>query len=72
MSIALAIISVIVGFFGLMLSSSVTSGPSVVGFGVVLALLARLAQSHDHHRAWLRSQGQTAPVPPVSASAGPA
>jgi hypothetical protein len=56
MSIALALFSALAGIFGVLLSSQATSGASVVGFAILVAVWARLVQAHDHHKAWLASQ----------------
>ena len=66
MSIALAVLASVFGALGVMLSGSSVIGPSVVGFAVLVALLARLAQSHDHHKAWQAAQarpGEQVPIP---------
>ncbi|HKE84037.1 MAG TPA: hypothetical protein VKB50_09790 [Vicinamibacterales bacterium] len=71
MSIALAALASLIGFLGVLLSGSAVIGPSVVGFAILLALLARLAQSHDHHKAWQAAQGpQKETVPAAQAGDG--
>jgi hypothetical protein len=58
------VLASVFGALGVMLSGSAVIGPSVVGFSILVALLARLAQSHDHHKAWQAAQARRAePVP---------
>jgi hypothetical protein len=51
----LEILAVLAGLFGLISLSQATLGVGVIGFGCLLAILARLAQAEAHHKATNRS-----------------
>jgi protein-S-isoprenylcysteine O-methyltransferase Ste14 len=48
--ILLLLLAVCVGVFGLLFSSQASAGPAVVGFGCLLAIVARMLQAQAHHR----------------------
>ena len=50
MAIVLIVLSLFVAFFGLLTLSNATLGVGVMAGACLLAILARIAQAHQHHR----------------------
>lgn len=69
----LLLIAVVAGGVGLLLSSQASLGVSVVGFGCLLAIWARIAQAAGHHRDVMHRLGTpvgskaTTPLPSTTA-----
>lgn len=49
-TILLILCACVVGFFGVIMASQATSGPTIVGAGLLFAVLARINQAQHHHR----------------------
>ena len=52
--LVLAVLAFLGGLVGVMFSSQVSSGTSIVGFACLLAILARMAQASGHHETAMR------------------
>lgn len=65
MTIILAFCALLIGAFGFLLSTQATQGVSIIAFGCLLAICARLVQASAHHsetRAALKSSTPAAPA----------
>mgnify|MGYP003575437088 CR=1 FL=1 len=45
MTAALVVVAILVGLVGLLMTSSATAGPAIVGFACLLAIVARINQA---------------------------
>ncbi len=51
--VVLVVLALLFAAVGLLLTSQVSIGSSIVAFAVLLAVLARINQASDHHKAML-------------------
>lgn len=50
MSIVLVVVALLAGVIGLLFMSQATTGVGLICFACLLAILARMAQAHEHHK----------------------